>query len=95
MWPNPQKTADLVTFTEEIHNGKFHFLWGAHKQLSLSWKNESVWDDRKSSQDIKASNHFELRDNWQNSCQFHLTEYFLQEAFTRLFKKTICTRFTI
>ena len=26
MWPNPQKTADLVAFTEEICNGKFHFL---------------------------------------------------------------------
>ena len=22
MWPNPQKTADLVKFTEEILNGK-------------------------------------------------------------------------
>ena len=22
MWPNPQKTADLVAFTEEILNGK-------------------------------------------------------------------------
>ena len=26
MWPNPQFPADLVTFTEEIHNGKLHFL---------------------------------------------------------------------
>ena len=26
MWPNPQETANLVTFTEEILNGKFHFL---------------------------------------------------------------------
>ena len=26
MWPNPQKAADLVTFTEEILNGKLHFL---------------------------------------------------------------------
>ena len=26
MWPNPQKTADLVTFTEEILSGKLHFL---------------------------------------------------------------------
>ena len=25
MWPNPQKTADLVTFTEEILTGKLHF----------------------------------------------------------------------
>ena len=27
MWPNPQETGDLVTFTEEILNGKLHFLW--------------------------------------------------------------------
>ena len=26
MWPNPQETADVVTFTEEILYGKFHFL---------------------------------------------------------------------
>ena len=26
MWPNPQETADLVTFTEEVLNGKPHFL---------------------------------------------------------------------
>ena len=26
MWPNPQETADLVTFTEGILNGKLHFL---------------------------------------------------------------------
>ena len=26
MSPNPQETADLVTFTEEILNGKLHFL---------------------------------------------------------------------
>ena len=26
MWPNLSKTADLVTFTEEILHGKLHFL---------------------------------------------------------------------
>ena len=26
MWPNPQETADLVTLTEDILNGKLHFL---------------------------------------------------------------------
>ena len=26
MWPNPQFPADLVTFTEEIHSGKFGFI---------------------------------------------------------------------
>ena len=27
MWPNPQETADLVTFTEAVLKGKLHFLW--------------------------------------------------------------------
>ena len=27
MWPNPQETADLVTYTEEIFNGKLYFLY--------------------------------------------------------------------
>ena len=26
MWPNTQETADLVRFTEEVLNGKLHFL---------------------------------------------------------------------
>ena len=26
MWPDPQETADFVTFTEEIFNGKLHFM---------------------------------------------------------------------
>ena len=26
MWPNPQFSADLATFTEEMLNGKLHFL---------------------------------------------------------------------
>ena len=26
MWPDPQFPADLVTFTEEIFNGKLHFF---------------------------------------------------------------------
>ena len=29
MWPNLQFTADLVSFTEEILNGKLHFLCSA------------------------------------------------------------------
>ena len=32
MWPNPQFPADLVTFTEEILNGKLHF---GGKNLSI------------------------------------------------------------
>ena len=26
MWPNPQFPADLISFTEEIHNGNLHFV---------------------------------------------------------------------
>ena len=29
MLPNPQETADLLTFTEEILDGKLHFLRSA------------------------------------------------------------------
>ena len=34
MGPNPQETADLITFTEEILNGKLYFL------CSESFKNK-------------------------------------------------------
>ena len=34
MWPNPQETADLVTFTEEILNGNFIFLQ-CYRQLLM------------------------------------------------------------
>ena len=27
MWPNLQETVNLVAFTEEVLNGKFHFLF--------------------------------------------------------------------
>ena len=36
MWPNPQFPADLVTFTEEILNGKVHFLRSADFVIYLS-----------------------------------------------------------
>ena len=35
MWPNPQKTADLVIFTEEILNGNLHFLYSEIELMSL------------------------------------------------------------
>ena len=33
MWPNPQSPADLVTFTEEIFNGKLHFLCSVYLEI--------------------------------------------------------------
>ena len=32
MWPNSQFPADLVTLTEEIFNGKLHFLYSAKEK---------------------------------------------------------------
>ena len=33
MWPSPQETDDLVTFTEEILNRKFYFLCSDYLNL--------------------------------------------------------------
>ena len=35
MWPAPQETADLVSFTEEIFNWKLHFL--CSDRFALRW----------------------------------------------------------
>ena len=35
MWPNPQKTVDLVTFTEKILNGKLLFLYSVRDLVYL------------------------------------------------------------
>ena len=40
MWPNPQFPEDLVTFTEEILNGKFHFL----RCASSEWRSILEYD---------------------------------------------------
>ena len=34
MWPKLQETEDLVTFTEEIRNGKFNFFCSAMAKLT-------------------------------------------------------------
>ena len=39
MWPNPQETADLATFTEEILNGKLHFLGSLLDPVEDLWRN--------------------------------------------------------
>ena len=35
MWPNPQFPADLFIFTEEILNGKLHFLCGVRYMILM------------------------------------------------------------
>ena len=33
MWLNPQETADLITFTEEILKGQLHFLCSEYNRM--------------------------------------------------------------
>ena len=42
MWPNLQETADLVTFTDEIFNGKLYILCGdwIYDTLDFDWFNQ-------------------------------------------------------
>ena len=47
MWPNLQKTADLVTFTEEIFNGKLHFLCSGKYIFHYFLKQESLLSPKK------------------------------------------------
>ena len=43
MWPNPQFPADLVTFTEEILNGKLLFLCSERIiPTSNRWKHKNI-----------------------------------------------------
>ena len=48
MRPDPEETADLVTFTEEMLNGKFHFLCkvyrksAAHNYLTLQHRKNAM-----------------------------------------------------
>ena len=41
MWPNPQESADLVTFTEEILNGKLHFFMQCEMRYYLQKNRDS------------------------------------------------------
>ena len=38
MWPNSQETSDLVAFTEEIHDGKLHFLCSVYKTTDYDFQ---------------------------------------------------------
>ena len=42
MWPNPQESADLVTFTEEILNGKLHSLCSVCLILEVKCENHPL-----------------------------------------------------
>ena len=42
MWPNPQETVDLVTFSEEIRNEKLHFLYSVCMVFGVNIKQGKI-----------------------------------------------------
>ena len=44
MWPNPLFPVDLVTFTEEIPNGKLHFLCSESSGLLILFLNNATFN---------------------------------------------------
>ena len=44
MWPNPHETANLVTFTEEILNGKLPFLCSDSSTFDFLQGSEYIYD---------------------------------------------------
>ena len=45
MWQNPQSSADLVTFAEEILNGKLHLLCNVNDELEIYSHNSDEPDE--------------------------------------------------
>ena len=48
MWPNPQETVDLITFTEETLNGKLHFCVVIHSIIIFNTikQNTNIFSQR-------------------------------------------------
>ena len=65
MRPNPQETADLVTFTEEIRNGKLQFLCSAKSETCFRSCQGSMTEF--SCERLKSSNKETFRKGPHNS----------------------------
>ena len=71
MWPNPQETVDLATFTEEILSGKLHFLFSAFYENLTPFVSQLfiVGQNSSSSSVQKLVSRKKMKKNWN--------EYFL------------------
>ena len=52
MWPNPQFSADLVIFAEEIPNGKLHFLCSRLRIKTYSYLVNDRSEDKKAKKSV-------------------------------------------
>ena len=58
MWSNPHNTVDLVTFTEEIFNGKLHFLHSDTQIFSVY--SQSILNDS-----VQGKNTKNMKPTWR------------------------------
>ena len=56
MWPNPQFSADLVTFAEEIPNGKLHFLYRRLRIKAYGYLVDDRSEDKKAKKCVVKKN---------------------------------------
>ena len=77
MWTNPQETADLVTFTEEILNGKLYYLCSklnlkiANCFNTLLIKNACLELVLRAEEHIKLISHFEIVKHYVKQWMFY------------------------
>ena len=94
MWPNSRFPADFITFTEEIQNGKLHFLCGdvIHLPIGLSFTTfllthfillvsfYTSWKHQKTFSFLMFSRGIE-RDQWHEMVNREMWRYLCSELF--------------
>ena len=56
MLPNPQEPANLVIFTEEILNGRFHFLCSGIFLIKTSYRTTYIFTGNRIQRTLSATN---------------------------------------
>ena len=76
MRPNPQFPADLVTFTEEIPNGKLHFLCSGATEMPIKTMNLNL----NSSVPLEIKKFWHHQPTKEENFQLLCKSYFITEA---------------
>ena len=85
MWLNPQEIADLVTFTEEILNGKLYFLCNESSVNTLldtfAWFKLKLLKKDKFAQETIVSNNELIFSKYRKYLSYSLEQFVRVEVF--------------